>query len=250
MPQTESEFIRVDGESERDPSRPPSPTVLRLDLRSPSSAAAAATSRDWLGKLERLQLTVDWPSSEAQVRGFLDQASALADRRPHISLRICNGVPDSRSLPTTVDRVELPFSMEEELLARDQEEALSSLSGLLQQRGVELVLELPVHQGNWIHLRAWLARARRLHAKVALRFVSGGEAKSLGELDGDALASVHGIFRQWFREYPLQPDSSEASRISRSRPQPTSPMAARGGRPSSGARRLGAAGRRALAGLN
>ena len=101
--------------------------------------------------------------------------------------------------------------MEEELLAQGQEEALSSLSGLLQQRSVELVLELSVHQGNWIHVRAWLARARRFHAKVALRFVSGGDAKSLGELDGDALASVHGIFRQWFREHPLHPDASEAS---------------------------------------
>jgi glycosyltransferase involved in cell wall biosynthesis len=43
--------------------------------------------------------------------------------------------------------------------------------------------------------------------------VSPSEQGSLGELDGDALASIHGIFQHWIREYPLHPDPTSAGRL-------------------------------------
>jgi glycosyltransferase involved in cell wall biosynthesis len=191
-----------------------SPRALGLDLRAVLPQVVAEGVYRWLDRLTRLHVTVGWPPIEPQFQDLVDRVSALpADRRPRFDLRVCDAVPDPKAVPAGVRLVELCLSMETENPSEEQDQALESLGRALRERGVGLVLEVPLHQRNWIHLRSWLARARRLGAIISPRLVSQFEKGSLGELDGDALASVHDIFQHWFLEYPLRSDQTSESRL-------------------------------------
>ena len=132
------------------------------------------------------------------------------DQRRRISLRVGDVIPDALDVPAEVTVVELSFSMESEKLPEGQEEALEALARSLQARGVDLILKVQVDQGNWIHLRSWLKRARSLDIAITPELVMQSERGSLAHLDGDALACLHGIISQWLREYP-PPHSDQTS---------------------------------------
>jgi hypothetical protein len=135
------------------------------------------------------------------------------DQRRRISLRVGDVIPDALDLPAEVTVVELSFSMESEKLPDGQEEALEALARSLQARGVDLILKVQVDQGNWIHLRSWLKRARSLDIAITPELVMQSERGSLAHLDGDALACLHGIIFQWLREYPPHSDQASADRM-------------------------------------
>ena len=131
------------------------------------------------------------------------------DQRRRINLHVGDVIPDVLDVPSEVTIVELSFNMESEKLPEGQEQALEALARSLEARGVDLFLKVPVDQGNWIHLRSWLKRARSLNIAITPGLVMQSERGSLAHLDGDALACLHGVISQWLREYP--PHSNQVS---------------------------------------
>ena len=135
------------------------------------------------------------------------------DQRRRINLLVGDIIPDVLDVPAEVAIVELSFSMASEKLPEGQEQALEVLARSLRTRGVDLVLKVHLDQGNWIHLRSWLKRARSLDIAITPGLVMQSERGSLAHLDGDALACLHGIIFQWLREYPPHSDQASAHRI-------------------------------------
>ncbi len=179
------------------------PQVLRLDLRTPLSVLDTKTVFRWLPRLVRLDVGISWPmSTDSFFQKLIERATKLPDdNRPKITLRIDDTIPDAMDIPDGIAVIKLSLEMNDDELSSSQNEVLEGLARSLQARGTELILEVPVHQGNWFQLRSWLMRARGLGITLAPVLVSSSETVSLAQLDGDALGCLHSIIEPWLTEH-------------------------------------------------